>query len=506
MRNREYAKNDRESFIIRNNQYTLIDNTTFSVNISHSLLPDYVLNFTCAIYDFGIVRCSIDDYGPYKRFKISNFGPVVVDSQASKRTLTLSSQPNKIIISTQQPIYESLPPNSRNKVLANSTHSYSLEVSMDPFKVSYLVDGEAKAIVNENQYLNYEIHRTIEQQQNIIHTAQFPDATKYEEDINNLYFDSFGSANRSIPYGPSSVALDFSFPNSQNLYGLPLHTTSYTLEETINDEPYRLFNSDVYGYPLDSKGAIYGAIPYVLSRSEKDYVEMLWLNGADTWIDIRNDPHKNAHWISEAGTIEFFLFAASTPDAIIFKLHVIIGRAPIPVYAMLGYHQSRYSYNDEKDVREVDEGFDSRQIPYESIWLDIDHTVERKYFTWDKSKYPDPLALQELYKNKSRFVVTIVDPHLSDDKGYFVYSQALQRTDISLFVLNKDKDTYHGKCWPGSSVYIDYLNSQAREFWIDLIVNYPDTSDNHFIWNDMNEPSVFESIEMTMPKDCLYFL
>jgi len=462
-----------------------------------------MLNFSCSIYDFGIIHCTIEDYGSYKRFRVAaggEGGPVIIDSQAKKHSLDLSLKQNKLYINTNNLIKEPLSLHKSSQI----SNTYTLEIDLNPFKFTYLVNNQPKIIVNDNQLLNYELYRTIEEQQNYVNIEQFVDATKYEEDINNLYFDTFGSANHSISQGPSSVALDFTFPTAKYLYGLPLHTTSFTLEETISEEPYRLFNSDVYGYPTGSRGAIYGTIPYILGRGEEDYVEMLWLNGADTWVDIKDTPHKTAHWISEAGIIEFFLFAAPTAELIVSKLNTIIGKAPMQLYAALGYHQSRYSYNDEEDVKKVDEGFDSRRIPYDSIWLDIDHTINRKYFTWDKSKFPDPLKLQELYKDKSRFVVTVVDPHLSDDKEYFVYSQALERGGSSVLVMNKDKEIYHGKCWPGSSVYVDFLNSNAREFWIDLVINYPEASDNLFIWNDMNEPSVFESIEMTMPKNNLY--
>jgi len=40
----------------------------------------------------------------------------------------------------------------------------------------------------------------------------------------------------------------------------------------------------------------------------------------------------------------------------------------------LGYHQCRWNYRDEADTRAVDAGFDEHNIPYDVIWLDIEHT------------------------------------------------------------------------------------------------------------------------------------
>lgn len=38
----------------------------------------------------------------------------------------------------------------------------------------------------------------------------------------------------------------------------------------------------------------------------------------------------------------------------------------------------------------VDAGFEERDFPYDVIWLDIEHTDGKRYFTWNKSLFPDP--------------------------------------------------------------------------------------------------------------------
>ena len=46
----------------------------------------------------------------------------------------------------------------------------------------------------------------------------------------------------------------------------------------------------------------------------------------------------------------------------------------MPQLFALGYHQCRWNYRDEADVRMVDETMDAYDIPYDVIWLDIEHT------------------------------------------------------------------------------------------------------------------------------------
>ena len=40
----------------------------------------------------------------------------------------------------------------------------------------------------------------------------------------------------------------------------------------------------------------------------------------------------------------------------------------------LGYHQCRWNYNDQRDVAEVDSQLDRHDLPFDTIWLDIEHT------------------------------------------------------------------------------------------------------------------------------------
>lgn len=76
----------------------------------------------------------------------------------------------------------------------------------------------------------------------------------------------------------------------------------------------------------------------------------------------------------------------------------------MPPLFSLGYHQCRWNYEDEQDVKAVDAGFDEHDIPYDVMWLDIEHTEGKRYFTWDKKRFPNPKRMQELLRSKKRKV------------------------------------------------------------------------------------------------------
>ena len=101
-------------------------------------------------------------------------------------------------------------------------------------------------------------------------------------------------------------------------------------------------------------------------------------------------------------------------------------------------------------------------------------------------------------------MVNIVDPHIKVDENYEVYNSVIKK---ELAVKDNNGDVFNGWCWPGNSVWVDYLHPSSND-WIKSryqYQNYKGTNKHLHIWNDMNEPSVFESAEITLPKDSLHF-
>lgn len=64
-------------------------------------------------------------------------------------------------------------------------------------------------------------------------------------------------------------------------------------------------------------------------------------------------------------------------------------------------------------------------------------------------------------------------------------------------------------CWPGKSSWIDFLNPAARDYyasWYSYEKFNGSTPVLAGIWNDMNEPAVFdESLEKTAPVESVHF-
>ncbi len=264
--------------------------------------------------------------------------------------------------------------------------------------------------------------------------------------------------------GPASVGLDVDVSGAAHMYGIPERAEGYNLKVTVDkqsgeplDEPYRLWNLDVFEYEAGHPMPLYGAIPFLLAVNEHGARGMLWLNPSETYVDLLGEvrevepsdetsdgveeddeedeeeddedawpddpdnhdgdenennreestagpghdakvevgPPSAAHWFSETGDIDIVLFGGPDHRWVMSQYAEIFGKPHLPPLFSLGYHQSRWNYKDEADVADVHAKFDEHDLPYDVLWLDIDHTDEKKYLTWDETAFPDPAAMQQ---------------------------------------------------------------------------------------------------------------
>ncbi|KAK8096936.1 Glucosidase 2 subunit alpha [Apiospora kogelbergensis] len=342
-------------------------------------------------------------------------------------------------------------------------------------------------------------------------------------DESTWWDETFGGNTDTKPRGPESVALDITFPEYEHVYGIPEHAGPLSLKETRGgegnyEEPYRLYNADVFEYVLDSPMTLYGAIPFMQAQRKDSTVGVFWLNGAETWIDVAkvkqtknplslggsSKTNTHTHWISESGLMDVFVFLGPTPKDISKAYGELTGTTAMPAEFSLGYHQCRWNYVSDDDVKEVDRKMDKFNIPYDVIWLDIEYTHEKKYFTWDPDMFKDPISMGKQLDDHGRKLVTIIDPHIKNVDNYPVISEMKSKGHA---VKNKDGNDFDGWCWPGSSMWIDAFSPAAIKWWTSLFKYdyFKGTMENTYVWNDMNEPSVFNGPEVTMPKDNLHY-
>lgn len=382
---------------------------------------------------------------------------------------------------------------SSPKAITLSAGNATAVLSFQPFRLSISIADKPALVLNGRGLFNFE-HRREKQE---------------GDGCDGCWEENFGSHQDSKPKGPEAMSLDISFPGFEHVYGLPERATSLALKPTagsgVDSEPYRLYNLDVFEYLHESPFGLYGSIPYMIAHKAGLTTGVLWLNAAEMFVDVQKAGDGTAtQWIAESGIVDLYVFGGPSPKDVMAQYGVLTGTTALPQLFSIGYHQCRWNYKDEADTKAVDAGFDEHAIPYDVLWLDIEHTNGKRYLTWDHSLFPDPVGMQEDIASRGRKMVTIVDPHVKRDHSYYIFSQAEQAKH---FVLNKHRSDFDGWCWPGQSSYLDVTSPVVREWWAQQFTpdKYEGSTPHLYIWNDMNEPSVFNGPEITMHKDNLHY-
>ncbi|CAN6607920.1 glucosidase 2 subunit alpha [Trichomonascus vanleenenianus] len=358
-------------------------------------------------------------------------------------------------------------------------------VHKNPLRFTIRRRGQDQLVINGRQLMNFE-HRRSQDAKNQL--------GKHEVEI-DMWQESFKGHDDIKANGPESVAMDFEFVEYKHVYGIPEHATGLSLPQL--DEPYRLFNLDAFEYDVDSAKALYGAIPLMQAHKRGSSIALFWVNASDTYVALDRKQSVHSHWVSESGLLDFVVFLGDRPQDIARSYGGLTGFAQLPQLWSLGYHQCRWNYFTQEEVEDLAKEFDERDIPLDCVWLDIEYSDKKQYFNWDHESFPDPKAMCEVLGEKKRKLVAIVDPHIKAIETNDLYAE-IKKKDVA--IVDKDGKIFEGRCWPGQSIWIDSLNPEGRDVWKNHHETFVDEADNVFIWNDMNEPSVFDGAENTMDK------
>ncbi len=185
------------------------------------------------------------------------------------------------------------------------------------------------------------------------------------------------------------------------------------------------------------------------------------------------------------------------------QLAELIGRPCMPPRWALGYHQSRWGYRSEADFRRIVEEFKSHNLPLSAIHLDIDYMDGFRVFTIDRNRFPEMKRLTKELKEKGIKVVATINPAIKQDKNYSTFVDGKEK---DVFCKLPDGRVFGGVSWSGWSVFPDFTNPIARQWWAEQYKVLL-ASGISGIWHDMNEPvSISAWGDMSFPDAVVHDL
>lgn len=314
------------------------------------------------------------------------------------------------------------------------------------------------------------------------------------------YFPKNGSnsvALTGIRFDDSGLVATFDIHGARNFYGLG--------EKTLPFNKYgsraTMWNSDfpAYSARLDP---LYESIPLLLKADTSGAYGLFFDNTFRSAFDIGASDSDRLVYKAAGGAFELYLITGKNAAEVVQRFSELTGKMPMPPVWAIGYQQSRWSYYPEQKVLDLAHGFRDREIPCDVIYLDINYMDEYKCFTWSPKDFPTPENMLDTLHDLGFKVVTIIDPGIKDEKGYRVYDSGLNE---NVFVKKTDGNYFIGQVWPGDCVFPDFLNEKTRKWWGEqyrFLLGYGVDG----FWNDMNEPSVFNTSNKTFPLDAVHEL
>ncbi|WP_224248533.1 glycoside hydrolase family 31 protein [Hyalangium gracile] len=252
---------------------------------------------------------------------------------------------------------------------------------------------------------------------------------------------------------------------------------------------FRFWNTDVLPHHPDTD-PLYQSIPFSLGLRQGIawgfFLDESWRLEADVAVDDAS----LVRWESAGPELDTYLVAGPLPADVVRRYTALTGRPPLPPLWSLGAQQSRWGYENAREIRSVIHGYRARQLPLDCVYLDIDYMEGYKVWTWDRTRYPDPAGLAREAAEHGVRLVTIIDPGVKAEPGYRVYDEALAGDYL---VRNDRGSVLLGEVWPKPATFPDFTRQEVRQWWGRQHREFLQAGVAGF-WNDMNEPACFKLI------------
>jgi alpha-glucosidase len=429
------------------------------------------LSLFCQAYSFGRTQASLPS---------SN-------SNSFRNAVTVSTLPNGIDVQAGA-LHERIVALRDDVLRITVTHARAL-----PEDASWAVLAEARhsavPVANESSgdHLGFRTKALIVQldKATLQLTIRDLDGTLIQQDARPVRFD--GDAFRIYK----------SMPIDEHYFGLGDKTGPLDRR----NEAFSLWNTDAYRFQ-ESTDPLYKSIPYFMTYHAGRAAGVLLDNTWRTSFDFGKETAGVYSFGAASGPLDYYFFYGPSPKRVVETYAWLTGTPPLPPLWSLGFQQSRYSYMTQSRVLEVANRFRTDSIPADAIYLDIDFQEKNRPFTVNKEAFPDFSAMIAQLKAENFHLVVITDLHIANLPGqkYFPYDSGMAGDH---FVKNPDGSVYTGKVWPGPSVFPDFTRQHTRAWWGTLYGPLFHDGVEGF-WNDMNEPSIFDTENKTMPENAVH--
>ncbi len=298
----------------------------------------------------------------------------------------------------------------------------------------------------------------------------------------------------SYEFGGDIVKMSKVSHGGESFYGLgdkPSHLN-------LKGKRFENWVTDSYAFGKDTD-PIYKAIPFYTGLNNDKAYGVFFDNSFRSYFDFANERRNVTSFWAQGGEMNYYFIYGPKMSDVVANYTDLTGKPhQLPPLWALGFHQCKWSYYPESNVKAITSKFRELEIPCDAIYLDIDYMEGFRCFTWSKTHFPDPKRMVKELADSGFKTVVIIDPGIKIDKEYSVFKEAL---DKDYFCKRADGPYMKGKVWPGECYFPDFTKPEVREWWSNLFKELIEEIGVKGVWNDMNEPAVMEVPNKTFPDD-----
>ena len=251
----------------------------------------------------------------------------------------------------------------------------------------------------------------------------------------------------------------------------------------------------------DDSITYYKTIPFYVALKEEATYGIFFDNSFRSYFDMGKEMGDRIFFGAIGGQIQYYFISGENIKEVVKNYTALTGRMEMPPLWSLGYQQCRFSYFSQEEVRELVKTFEEKDIPLDVVYLDIDYMDGFRVMTFKTPNFDDAAGLISDLKEKGIRTITIIDPGVKVDEEYDVFKRGKEGNH---FTKKLDGEMFIGAVWPGDSAFPDFSNNDCREWWKSELKKFISEHGMDGIWNDMNEPCVFNNDHKTMLETCLH--
>ncbi|MBQ8834861.1 MAG: DUF5110 domain-containing protein [Oscillospiraceae bacterium] len=250
---------------------------------------------------------------------------------------------------------------------------------------------------------------------------------------------------------------------------------------------YINWNTDDAKPHCDNFQSLYKSINFFMVYSKNGCMGILADNSYRSRFDFGKENEDYYFWSHADGALDYYMIPGKTPKDVLKRYLVLTGKSMLQQKWVYGFHQSRWSYYSPRELLEMVDTMRKNRLPMDAVHMDIDYMEGFRVFTFNEKRFSDPKGLTEALAQRNVKPITIIDPGVKLDPGYFMYDEGVAQGH---FAKNPDGSIYEGAVWPGPSVFPDFSQEKTRLWWGEKLKILTDAGIRG-IWNDMNEPADF---------------